>query len=81
MIAHFGTGAVSTPGPHERALGDLLSPIRPGRCVDLINVVTRDLRQDVAGWDMDRILGMVALMSEEGNSTQERRMRDEMLQG
>lgn len=80
-LAHYGTGPSDVPPPHERTFGDLISPARPGRAVDLVNAVTRDIRSDAAGWGIDRILGMVALMAEEGNGTQERRARDELLDG
>lgn len=67
-LAHYGTGSAATPDPHERPLGDFLAPDRPGRMADLVNAVTRDLRQDVAPWSVERILGMVALMVQQGRA-------------
>jgi len=67
VLAHHGTGSAAAPTPQERTLGDLLTPARPLRPVDIVNVVSRDLSADVADWPLDRLMHMVALIDTHGS--------------
>lgn len=61
QLLNFGTEQnVTDPKNHERTLGDLLDPLRPGRMTDLVNSVTRETGIDAATWRVDRLLRMVA---------------------
>lgn len=65
LVAVRGEGPNHMPGPHERRLGDLLDPRLPGRMVDLVNGVTRQVGMDAAAWRLDRLLHMAAALAQE----------------
>lgn len=66
LLARLGEGDYADPSPHERLLGDLLDPTRPGRMMDCVNAVTQQSKQDAAEWRVDRILSMVASLEHAG---------------
>ena len=42
----------------ERTVGDLIDPYRPGSALEVVNLVTRRVGLDAAGWSADRLLSM-----------------------
>lgn len=58
VIANYGEGDYSEPPTAERSVSDLVSPLRSGRAVDVVNQVSREVGGDVAGWSFDRILSL-----------------------
>lgn len=64
-LAHFGEGDYSDPGMHERTLGDLLHPARPGRVVDVVNRVSMEVGGDVAEWRLVRVVSLFASLQRE----------------
>lgn len=66
VLAHGGEGDYSEPSLWERTLGDILSPTRPGRMVDVVNVVTRETGIDAETWRYDRLLSMLAQVEQTG---------------
>lgn len=58
VIATYGEGDYSEPATAERTLSDLVSPLRSGRVMDVVNQVSREVGGDVAGWSFDRILSL-----------------------
>jgi len=74
MLAHLGEGDYEPPAAHERTLGDLLDPTRPGRPTDMVNAVSREMRTDVADWRLDRVLSMLRQLDNE--SAEQRAARE-----
>jgi len=66
ILAHGGEGDYAEPSIYERTLGDLLSPVRPGRMVDCVNAVTRETGVDAADWRVSRMLSMLAGIEQSG---------------
>lgn len=52
-------------GIHERALGDLLDPYRPGSATGVVNAVSRSVGFDAAGWTVGRLLSMAGRVERE----------------
>ena len=42
----------------ERTVGDLVDPYRPGSALEVVNLVTRRVGLDAAGWNVDRLVSM-----------------------
>lgn len=59
-----GEGDFSPPGVRDRTLGDWLDPTRPGRTVDIVNAVSREVGSDVAGWRFTRTLEFFAAVEQ-----------------
>lgn len=58
VIANYGEGDYSEPATAERTVGDLVSPLRSGRAMDVVNQVSREVGSDVGEWSFDRILSL-----------------------
>jgi hypothetical protein len=64
-IAFHGEGEYADPRTHERTLGDLLHPARPGRTVSVVNAAAREVATDPAAWTLDRLLDLYATLEAE----------------
>lgn len=63
--ANLGEGDFSDVSTYQRTLGDLVDPRRPGRMIDVINTVSRDVGDDCKEWSVARLLSMVINIEQE----------------
>ena len=63
--ADGGIDDYAAPDLHERTLGDLIAPTRPGRMVDVVNMVRREVPGDPTAWSVYEFLSMVAMLERE----------------
>lgn len=62
-LAFEGEGDATPPKPHERPLGDILLPSRPGTATDLVNQASQVAGTDAKAWRFDRVIRMVGSMA------------------
>lgn len=67
-IAFHGEGEYADPRTHERTLGDLLHPARPGRIVSVVNAAAREVATDPAAWSVHRLLDLYATLEAEARA-------------
>lgn len=70
MLAHRGASPPGDVSVADYTLGDLLDPYRTASATDVVNLVSRGVGFDAAGWRVSRLLRMGAQIEAEARQRQ-----------